>query len=218
MQQVAGAIIAGGQSRRFGDDNKLLAQLNGVSLIERVYKGISTQVDKVWLNAPDSLELPEMLRSLCQISDANMDCCPPEEPGEKPSKKGPLTGVLPSLHAATEAGYPWLLIAPCDTPFIPDNLAEKLLEQCLKTHCKLAIAQSADRIHPSLSLWHRSLLEPLSKAVIQQRKSGFKQFYPQVDHDFVTWSTSKYDPFFNINFATDLEAAADIINNNPHLK
>lgn len=212
---IAAAIIAGGKSRRFGDSHKAQAELGNCSLIEHVYRRLKTQAPKIWLNAPDHLKTP-LDSILDRVADINTE------------HSGPLLGVLTTLQLAVEKNVEWLLIAPCDTPFIPENLAERLRTHCLEQSCLLGIPSYMGRNHPSLSLWHKSLLPDLTAAVLTDKKSGFKQFYPDFTDRFLIWDCQdhqetkdeqdNYDPFFNINYAEDLSQAADIIANNPHLQ
>jgi len=200
---IAGAVIAGGHSNRFGSE-KASALLSGKTLIERVYQRLQPQVSKVWLNLPAGHKELEKIDAPL-IKDIT------------PDRNGPLAGVLSALITASDNGFEWLLIAPCDTPFIPLDLGEKLLHKCITEHCTLAIARAGGWNHPSLSIWNRSLLPSLKEAVLSHSKAGFKQFYPEINHCFAEWNVEAYDPFFNINYAQDIEAATDIINNNHHL-
>lgn len=121
--QIAGAIIAGGHSRRFGPSEKALAMLAGLPLIEHLYKRLSPQVSKVWLNLANDIQQPKSIRGTL-INDATS------------KRDGPLAGVLSALRAASSEGFEWLLIAPCDTPFIPMDLAKGLPENVPnQRHC-----------------------------------------------------------------------------------
>lgn len=219
LNTIAGAIIAGGDSNRFGSKNKALAKLSDLTLIEHVYQRLATQTSRVWLNVPESLEVPKKLDviRIADTPDLQNDTIV-DNSSAKGSHKGPLCGVLSALIAASETNFEWLLIAPCDTPFIPTDLGDKFLRQCTQDECQLGIARSNGRNHPSLSLWHSSLLPSLKEAVLNHAKAGFKQFYPDSNHCFVEWQTDDFDPFLNINYPEDLEAAANIINNNIQLQ
>lgn len=197
--QIAGAIIAGGHSRRFGSSEKALAMLAGLPLIEHVYQRLSPQVSTVWLNLANDIQQPKSIRATL-INDATQ------------KRDGPLAGVLSALRAASDEGFEWLLIAPCDTPFIPMNLGEKLVRKCIESESLLGIARAEGWNHPSLSIWNTGLLGSLEDSVLNHSKAGFKQFYPDTRHCFAEWGIGDYDPFFNINTPQDIEAAADIIN------
>ena len=202
--KLVGAIIAGGHSRRFGSIDKALVDLCGIPLIEHVYQRLRPQVSKLLLNIPSKSAIAYL--DAQQIQDTT------------DKRDGPLVGVLSALSVAQESGSDWLLICPCDTPFIPPDLGEKLLQRCVEKDAQLGIARTKGWNHPSLSLWHQSLFADLERAVIKESKAGFKQFYPQTNHCFADWQTGTYDPFFNINVPQDVDTAIDIINNNPQLK
>ena len=202
--KLVGAIIAGGHSRRFGSIDKALVDLCGIPLIEHVYQRLRPQVSKLLLNIP------------AKSAIAYLDAQQIQDTTDK--RDGPLAGVLSALSVAQESGSDWLLICPCDTPFIPPDLGEKLLQRCVEKNAQLGIARTKGWNHPSLSLWHQSLFADLERAVIKESKAGFKQFYPQTNHCFADWQTGTYDPFFNINVPQDVDTAIDIINNNPQLK
>lgn len=193
LPKVASAIIAGGKSSRFGPDNKALVRLSHQTVIEHIYECLSAQTDQVWLNAPDSFVAPDSLNAK-RVPDVN------------DKQSGPLAGVLAAMEEATK-DYEWLLICPCDTPFIPKNLCTVLYDACVEQKVDLAIAESKGRYHPSVSLWNKRLLEPLQNAVYEHQKAGFKQFYPETKHCFVDWPVNSYDPFFNINYSEDLQTA-----------
>lgn len=200
---ITGVIIAGGQSSRFGEADKMLAKLGHQSLIEHVYERLDRQTDRVLLNVSENLILPTTLSrktAMTQVTDKIQ------------KSRGPLNGILAALELLLEenAESEWLLVCPCDTPFLPDDLANRLYETCLSEKSDLAIAESQGRYHPSISLWHRCLLASLKKSVYEEGKAGFKQFYPETNHCFVRWQTQAYDPFFNINYPQDLQSAQAI--------
>lgn len=200
--KIAGAIIAGGYSRRFGSSEKALAQLADMPLVEHVFRRLAPQVSKIWLNLASQIDCPKNIHAVL-IEDATS------------KRNGPLAGVLSALRAASHEGFQWLLIAPCDTPFLPLDLGAKLVQGCLDSESQLGIARSQGWNHPSLSIWHTALLAPLEDAVINHSRGGFKQFYPDTRHCFVEWQSDQYDPFLNINSPREIEAAMDIINNSP---
>ncbi len=199
-KSITGAIIAGGRSSRFGNINKARAVLGGKTLLEHVYDRLTPQVERLYINCqPDFISAtPIQSPRIVENYLAN--------------KKGPLNGVLGCLEKSVEDGSEWLLIAPCDTPFLPHDLGTKLLDAAQKSQVELAMPVYKGIPQASLSLWHRSLLEPLKRAVTKQGAEGFKQFYPHTLYELVEWPQAEYDPFLNINHQGDLTEAADIMN------
>ena len=98
---ILGAILAGGQSRRFGSD-KAQAMLGGVSLIERVGRALAAQVDNV-----------VVVGRTGGLADL-------------PPGVGPLGGLAAGLRHAHERGYSAVLTVPCDTPLLPMGLMATL--------------------------------------------------------------------------------------------
>lgn len=102
--RLLGAVLAGGQSRRFGSD-KALALLGGKPLIAHVIEALSGQTDAVIVCGREGIG---------GVADR-------PEPG-----LGPLGGINAALHHAAAHGFDAVLTAPCDTPVLPPDLARRL--------------------------------------------------------------------------------------------
>lgn len=108
-----GAVLAGGQSRRFGSP-KQHAEVGGVELVERVAMAVrSAGAHAVAIVAPDTPDLSHRLP--CRV-DAM--------PGN-----GPLGGVFTALGWARELGIRGVLCVACDLPFLPSALLRHLAEE-----------------------------------------------------------------------------------------
>ncbi len=103
---VLGAIIAGGQARRFGSD-KALAQYRGKSLIDHAIAALRPQVAALVLCGRDHVGVE-------RIEDR-------PEPG-----LGPLGGINAALHRASEQGLRGVLTVPVDVVPLPGDLAARL--------------------------------------------------------------------------------------------
>lgn len=103
---LLGAIIAGGEARRFGAD-KAAARLNGVALIDHVARALGGQTDALvvvgreWGGLPSVLDRPR-------------------------GGEGPLGGLNAALHFACEQGHEAVLCAGCDTLPLPPGLGVRL--------------------------------------------------------------------------------------------
>lgn len=100
--RLLGAIIAGGQSRRFGRD-KALAILNDKPLLEHVAERLNGIVD-------DLVVVGREWPGLSSIADR-------PAPG-----LGPLGGLCAALHAAACKGFDAVLTAPCDALPLPAGM------------------------------------------------------------------------------------------------
>lgn len=131
MTSLAAVILAGGAGRRMGGADKGLVDYQGRPLVEWVLDAVAPQVDELVISANRNLEryarygrrvLPDVL----------------------PDFPGPLAGVLAALDAVHTD---WLLVTPCDTPHLPNDLALRLLGAAQLESVPLAVAEDAARVH-----------------------------------------------------------------------
>lgn len=190
----AGAILAGGRSRRMGGGLKALELLGGRPMLAHVIKRLAPQVDTLWL----SVETP------CDgFSCFGLAQLPDPEPGSR----GPLGGLLAALGQAGGEGYDWLVLAPCDAPFVPVDLVRRLRERADRCEATIAVVYRQGQLHPVFSLWHRHELVHLESAVRQQRMAGFRAYLDTRPHAVLEWDDGEDDPFFNVNDRTALRRA-----------
>jgi molybdopterin-guanine dinucleotide biosynthesis protein A len=101
-----GAVLAGGQSRRFGSD-KAVAMVDGVAMLDRVARALARECEAVIVIGRD---WPGLVR----VEDR-------PRPG-----LGPLGGLAGALAYAREAGFDAVLTSGCDLPALPDGLIAML--------------------------------------------------------------------------------------------
>jgi molybdopterin-guanine dinucleotide biosynthesis protein A len=194
---LAGVILAGGRSRRMGGGLKALAPLGGKPLIEHVIDRLQPQVSSLVLSV--ERHVPEFEAfGLPQVEDPT------------PGSRGPLGGLLSAL-ANMEKGCDWMLLAPCDAPFLPFELADRLLNCALDDGQAGCVVRYDGEIQPTFSLWHRSLLPRLEEAVLEEGMAGFKQFLRDTPLAILDWESADLSPFFNINDPDALAEAARLL-------
>ena len=103
---ILGAVLAGGQSSRFGSD-KALAELGGQSLLEIAIKALSCCCTKVVVVGRDAAPAPTI----------------PDWP--RPGM-GPLGGIAAALDLARQDGFAEVLTVGVDSPGLPEDLLELL--------------------------------------------------------------------------------------------
>lgn len=109
--QVTGLVLAGGRAQRMGGVDKGLQPLGPEPLVMHVLRRLAPQVQDVWINANRNLATYEGLgRSV--VPDLADDF------------QGPLAGMLAGLRRCRT---PWLVTAPCDTPFFPTDMVQQLV-------------------------------------------------------------------------------------------
>lgn len=99
---ILGAVLAGGQSSRFGTD-KALAELNGRTLLSIAVDRLGGWCDHVVIAGRDYGPAP----------------CIPDWPSPG---KGPLGGLAAALHLARDEGYDTVLSCSVDCLDLPEDL------------------------------------------------------------------------------------------------
>lgn len=174
-------ILAGGEGRRIGG-GKPHRLLGGRTLIERAIERA-----RAW-----SAEVAVAVRAPEQIVDPGVPLLV-----DPPGLEGPLGG----LASALRFGRGTVLTIPCDAPFLPDDLPERLAA-ALPGHAA-ALAASDGRVHPVCGLWRTEALARLPAYAASGRRSliGFAEAI-----GFVAVECPSHC-FFNINSAGDLAEA-----------
>ena len=141
-KDITGVILAGGQARRMEGQDKGLILLNDKPMIEYVIESLKPQVGKLLINAN---------RNHDKYSEYGLDIVPDEISGYH----GPLAGMASSLNN-TET--PYMLTAPCDSPFIPEDLAQRLVTALESENAEISVAHNGERMQPVFCLMKKELV------------------------------------------------------------
>lgn len=138
---VTGIVLAGGLGRRMGGVDKGLVDFLGKPLIAYAIERLSPQVDEILINANRELDRYAALGyPVIQDDIAGF--------------AGPLAGLHKGMGVAK---HPFVLTVPCDSPLLPLNLAERLMQGLIKNDADLAVAKTGAQAHPVFCLCHKSL-------------------------------------------------------------
>jgi molybdopterin-guanine dinucleotide biosynthesis protein A len=134
----------------------------------------------------------------------------------QPGSRGPLGGLLAAMSSLESHGsWTWLLLVPCDAPFVPLDLAARLLDHAQSERTPGAVISWQNHLQPTFSIWHRQVLERLETAVSGERMAGLRQFMDICPLPALKWPARGLDstiqPFFNINDRQALAEACRII-------
>ena len=201
-----GAILAGGLARRMAGANKAMLDIGGSTVLARLIARLSPGVGRMVLNTNGDPGLFAGL-GLTVIADS------------LPDHPGPLAGILAALEwaAAQGSGTEWVVTVPCDTPFLPTDLAERLHAARIRDGAVLACAASAGRTHPVAALWPVILAPALRQAIVEQGVRKVSRFTDRYSRSIANWGTDPVDPFFNVNTSEDLAEAQRLANAYPGL-
>src|SRR5690606_6924121 len=142
-QDVTALILAGGQGRRLGGVDKGLVRLHGHPLIEYVLRSLRLQAVNVLISANQH---QDQYRQYGQVV---------QDPAEFDGSQGPLAGLL---AAAPHVKTPWLVVAGCDMPALPDDYAAHLYAALMARGGQIAFAHAGARDHSICLLLHASAL------------------------------------------------------------
>ncbi|MFY3334755.1 molybdenum cofactor guanylyltransferase MobA [Achromobacter xylosoxidans] len=162
-QQVAGLILAGGQGSRMQGSDKGLVLLGGEPLVAHVARRLAPQVGPLILSANRNAD-----------SYARYGRVVADDTDALGAWQGPLAGLAAGLVAA--APCEWLVVTPCDTPFLPADLAQRLIAAAQTAGAPLAYAVAGGQRHPACMALRASLLPALRDYLAAgERKVGLWQ-------------------------------------------
>ena len=142
-QDITGIILAGGEGRRMGGEDKGWLQLQGLPLIKRAIQRLEPQVTSIVISANRNLEI---------YSSLGYPIFADSEPFQ-----GPLGGIATCLRKI-ETEY--ALIVPTDAPLIPTDLVSLLIGY---RPARLILCEDQKRLQPLFGLYHHSLAESIEQ-------------------------------------------------------
>lgn len=128
---ITALILAGGAGRRVNGQDKGLIEWQGQSLVSHVYNRIAPQVRSTIISCNRNIHRYRELAPT--VSDI------------REGLEGPLAGIEAATSLITTD---YLLVVGCDTPNLPPNLAELLLQPLIETHSLYDIAYAHDGHRP----------------------------------------------------------------------
>ena len=195
-EPLVGLLLAGGRATRMGGGDKCLRLLAGRPLLDHVIQRLRPQVRRLLLNANGD---PARFSAygLPVVADS------------PPDFAGPLAGILAGLEWAKRAApdCPLLLSAPTDAPFLPQDLAARLLAARAAEDAEIAMAASGGRTHPVVGLWPVALAEELRRVLVEEGLRKVDLWTARHRVAIADFSIGAVDPFFNANRPEDLAEA-----------
>jgi molybdopterin-guanine dinucleotide biosynthesis protein A len=187
--KVVGLILAGGQSSRMQGHDKSTLLLHGQSMMAHVVERLLPQVAAVWISSNNIAAHQRF--GIPVFNDA------PALVG-----KGPLAGLV-SFADVVPSDATHIQLLPCDTPFIPRDLTQRLLTQSLR-HQASVYPCSDGRAHYACALLRLEDLSIAQQCALRDERS-LKNWLTRAGAQAVDGFIS--DDFLNINTPEQLSAA-----------
>lgn len=197
MTDIDGLILAAGRSSRMVSGNKVQALLGGKTLLQQVIDRLAPQVGSLFING-DPL--------ICAEACGNKPY--PFIKDRLEAFQGPLAGLYSALASdQLTDDAPYLMLTPCDGPFIPDNLVAELHQLIVSNNADIACVRYQGFVQPTFTLWNKSVLSAVERALLVDKNGGFKPLLQALNTVYLDWPEQPLNPFFNINSCEDLALA-----------
>ncbi len=194
--EVTGVLLAGGKSRRMGEDKRYLV-VGGETLLERglgVLRSVFQEV--LVVIAQDS---PPVGVDARVVRDLVPEC-------------GSLGGLYTGLMQATT---PCIFVVACDMPFLEEAVIAEFTRR--RATADIVMAKLAARLHPMHALYGKQCL-PVLEQMIQARQLKIQELVSHTslrvqyvtETDLLTIDPSGRS-FQNVNTPADLEAARSLL-------
>ena len=190
---ITSVILAGGQAKRYGEQDKGLVMFGDLPLVNHVVGRLSPQVNDILISANRNIEAYLEL-GYDVIEDEMTDFA------------GPLAGLLTGMkRVMREKHGSSIVVSPCDAPLLPKDLVSRLVAAAGTSKLLAVIPHDGTRLQPLFGLYSLEALGSLEEFLNSgQRKVGIwvESLSPQVV-DF----SDQPDAFLNVNSPEDLAEA-----------
>jgi molybdopterin-guanine dinucleotide biosynthesis protein A len=191
---ILGVVLAGGRSKRFGDD-KTTAKLGNKSLLDHTIEKIEKKFDEILIvsNNEKHVSIKKNVFSTKDLIEGHL---------------GPLVGVLSAMEwiKKHKKNYNWMATFPCDTPFFDENLVDKIMNCPKNASKKLFFLKSGNRRHNIFGLWSLELKDILLKDINKGHRK-VEEWANKVGSEIIEINDENDYNFLNINTREDLETA-----------
>jgi len=182
---ITAVILAGGKARRMGGEDKGLIDLHGRPLLDYIIAGLRPQAGHLLVNANRNLGRYRAF-GYPVAEDIMGDYF------------GPLVGMATGMQTCNT---PLILTVPCDSPFVPGRLTDRLYRDMVDTDAEICVAHDGVRMQPVFALLRCELLPGLL-SYLEGGGRKIDTWYTQhrlVQSDF----SDLPDTFLNLNTPED---------------
>jgi len=188
---ISALVLSGGQSRRMQGIDKGLVELAGKPMIQYLLESLSlnSQINNIFISTNSS-------------DPAYKNFGYPLVTDILVGSLGPLAGIHAGLQACNTQ---YLLITPCDTPFLNTQLSERLTKALVSHRKHIAVAHDGERMQNTFILIDTQLIDSLSNYL---NRGGRRLITWIKEEEAIEVDCSDYkNSFTNINTMSELDIA-----------
>lgn len=190
-RQIAGFILAGGESRRMGRDKAAL-ELNGVPMLVRAARLVEPVVGP-----------PAVIGGSSGAASFGLTVIPDDWPGA-----GPLGGIATALRASKAA---WNLIVACDLPYLTKAWLEFLVKRSQGSQAGAVMAMNTRGAEPLCAVYDKrcgAAIQAALKSGVRKVTDGLQNVLVEMI-DPMEWKAFDSEGllFKNMNTLEDYEEA-----------
>ena len=187
-EDITAVILAGGQGRRMGGQDKGLIEFNGKTLVSILIDRLAPQSVDIVINANRNHERYLSL-GYPVIEDQLEDY------------QGPLAGFASAMSVVTTD---YIVTLPCDSPLLVDDYIARFIASIEETGAPIVVAHDGDRLQPVHALVKVDLL-PSLQGFLESGDRKIDRWYAQQDFRQADFSDCA-DMFRNINTPDDQQS------------
>lgn len=163
MKNLAGLVLAGGEGRRMGYQNKGLLQFGHQKLINPAINVLKQACEYTAISANQNIEEYQAFAlNIFQDISPWLKC-------------GPLGGVCSSVSMFPKK-MDFIQVFPCDSPFLEVQVVERLHQQLLDSRDLACYAATESQIHPVIFQFKYEALENLKLFLKNNQKKSIRQW------------------------------------------
>lgn len=184
-RHITAVILAGGQGRRMGGQDKGLIEIDGQPIVQILIEKLRGQAIKILINANRNQQLYQSFGETV-ISDQLDDY------------QGPLAGFASAMDSVDTD---FILGLPCDSPLLVNNYVERFISAQRASNASICVAHDGDRLQPIHALIRVDLLDSLHD-FLHSGDRKIDRWYAKHDPARADFSDCA-DMFVNINTPED---------------
>jgi len=196
---ILAVVLAGGQSKRFGED-KNQVKLGDKTLLTHVLDKLAKKFNEILIVSNQKLNMKKLYKVTVVP-----DCIK--------GNLGPLVGVLTAMKWSKKENkqYKWIATFPSDTPFFDISIIKEYESKINLNESLLYFIKSNYKRHNIFGLWSVKLMEILESDLTNNNFRKVEDWANKIGVKTINIEIDKFDSFLNINTKTDLEEAKKIL-------